>query len=581
MTLPVVDATADEIALLREPAVIGALPTALRQVPDDRDAFYAWRREVMKHRVRWHDAMARATEEQRTHERERCRRDAAYFVLMYGNVFEPRSEDGATDGGFRPFIPYAFQVRMIRAMDHAMKQRGVKADLAISKSRDMGASWICCLWALHGWLFRTPFIVGMVSRKESLVDNEGDMDSLFEKIVSNLERLPQWMMPQGFDWKTHRRKLKIRNPTSRNMINGESTTDNSGRGGRATVRIYDEAAFVPSFLNVWGTGANSTNHRIAVSSESIEQGDDFYRLRTAEARHRPSVLLLNYDLHPDHDDQWLEDIHERFNGDEEKFQREVLRNPHAGFGGFVYPQTREVHVGAFPWRPGMALYVGIDPGFDDETAIVWVAYDPASGRYRLVAAYENNHLPPEFYADLIRGDAPLSLTSGDPRFLYEGNGIYNTRELMAWTKTACLNRKPSIFGDPAGSQRHTGHSFYDGMEKRWSRAEWPMTVQSGWDSDQRHFQGRRTAMMNLLQRLDFDDRPDVQNVLHALRETRFRNKDGRAGGEQKTPDHDQWSHLRTALEYIAVNLTEMQSIRQMDLTPRRISGSRFKQRMAG
>ena len=39
----------------------------------------------------------------------------------------------------------------------------------------------------------------MVSKKEELVDLAGDMDSLFEKIISNMERLPAFLMPDGFE----------------------------------------------------------------------------------------------------------------------------------------------------------------------------------------------------------------------------------------------------------------------------------------------------------------------------------------------------------------------------------------------
>lgn len=573
-------------------AVIRGLPADLATVPENAAEWRVWRRAVTIHRIQHHQRLANnPTPQQIAAETELCRRDAAYFVVMWCNVFEPRSISAGLGGdgwagGFRPFIPYAFQVRMIRTMDEIMTARGAKSDLAISKSRDMGATWVCCIWALHGYLFRPNFKAKLISRKEDLVDLEGDMDSMFMKIVSNMDRLPEFLMPKGFVWsgpKANRMRLRITHPVRGNeaAILGESTGPQSNRGGRSTVVIIDEGAFIPDFYNVWGTAANSTEHRIVISSESLELGDDFYRLQKAEEHERPTVLALDYYLHPEHDDEWLRNMKARFNGDMEKFEREVLRNPHAGFGGFVYPQARDIVPGDYPWEPGMALTIAIDPGWDDETAIVWLAYDPRSARYRLVHAYENRQEVPEFYADVILGQPPMTTEIGQPSFLYRANGIYDTEATMHWTWNTYgryRNARPGIFGDPTGNQRHTGRGFYDLMEARWVQAEWPARIEYGTTNEQRYDQGRRFSLNLLLQKLDVNDTPECRAVLRALQETRMRSVRGGLS-EQRKPEHDQGSHLRTALEYAAVNVSAMQSLSRMDLRPMRVSAARKGQRI--
>jgi hypothetical protein len=75
------------------------------------------------------------------------------------------------------------------------------------------------------------------------VDQLGNPDSLFEKARALLIRLPPWMLPKGFNVKTHCKSMQILNPENRSVITGEAG-DNIGRGGRNTVYVVDEAAFL-------------------------------------------------------------------------------------------------------------------------------------------------------------------------------------------------------------------------------------------------------------------------------------------------------------------------------------------------
>jgi hypothetical protein len=76
-----------------------------------------------------------------------------------------------------------------------------------------------------------------------------------------------------------------------------------------------------------------------------------------------------------------------------------------------------------------------------------------------------------------------------------------------------------------------------------------------WKPDARSYQGRRLAMKNWLTRLDFNGNTRMAaRALEALQKSRWDDDPEKPRqAVQKTAKHDQWSDLRTAGEYIAVN----------------------------
>ncbi len=135
-----------------------------------------------------------------------------------------------------PFITWPGQDPALLAIEALTINGG---DASIDKSRNMGASWMCELPLMHQWLFRTGKSFKLMSRKEELVDNPADPDSLFWKLDYVLEHLPEWMVP-----KKDRSSMRLVNVDGRNVINGESTNKHAARGGRRDVILIDEAAAI-------------------------------------------------------------------------------------------------------------------------------------------------------------------------------------------------------------------------------------------------------------------------------------------------------------------------------------------------
>lgn len=153
----------------------------------------------------------------------------------------------------------------------------MQEDGLVEKSRDTGVTWLCCAYALHGWLFRPAFSAGFGSRKLEMVDRLGDLDSIFEKIRFLLYGLPVWLLPAGYDRRQHDNFTRLVNPQTGGTITGEGG-DNIGRGGRKTVYFVDEAAFIEHADMVERSLMGTTRCRIDVSTPN-GPGNAFARRR--------------------------------------------------------------------------------------------------------------------------------------------------------------------------------------------------------------------------------------------------------------------------------------------------------------
>src|SRR5437868_11405291 len=160
------------------------------------------------------------------HEAElaRCAIDPVYWVNTYLVTYDPRTPDKA--------IPFKLFPRQVQFLQWLTERESKQENGLCEKSRDVGVSFLCAAYALHGFLFKPGYKVGFGSRKLEYVDKLGDLDSIFEKIRFMMRRLPQWMQPNGFKVREHDCFNKLLNPSNGASITGEGG-DEIGRGGRA------------------------------------------------------------------------------------------------------------------------------------------------------------------------------------------------------------------------------------------------------------------------------------------------------------------------------------------------------------
>jgi hypothetical protein len=436
-----------------------------------------------------------------------------------------------------------------------MDSVGSERDGVVSKCRDMGASWTCCLWALHGWLFKSPWTVLFLSRKEDLVESKSS-DSLFWKIEFLIRRLEQhapWMLPAGFSLKNKvlNSDLRLINPVSGAELLGESTNSNAGRGARATAVMIDEAAFVPDFMDVWGGLGASTNHRFAVSSESLQQGPDFYNLgMNNTSPWRPALFEMNWWDNPEHDGEWLEEEKRRYEYRMADFYREIMRDARAGDETFVYPFAKSIVPSPEAnYREMGTLYCSIDPGYQDETAIVWI--QDQGGEFVVLDAYQSRGKDARFYGTIITGQE-------SPEYQYTDEDL----RFMEWSRSlpqSYLKSGVHFYGDVSGHNvtGATYDSFYSILEEEFGiRINKDRMVDNsfvGYRKEARTHKGRREALREMLPSFVFTTSHGSRFALKCLQDNRFPPESGKGVTEQKAAIHDGSSHMTTAFEYFAVH----------------------------
>jgi hypothetical protein len=575
--------------ILLEQPVIDGLPAHLRNVPTEPDEWLTWSKQVTAYREAVRRRCADNKKEQQA-ELELCRRDPCYWMVMYGVVFEPRHLFGQPPRWMRAVL-YPFQVQVVRWIQYVMEQdEAGRGDGVLEKSRDMTVSWTFCLYMAHQWLFADVFVAGVVSRNVNLVDSTGASDTLFYKIRANLAlenqvppdmKLPPWMVPAGLTEENAVQKT-IFHPSKTCIIMGETSTALAGVGGRATMRLNDEAARFMNFDQAWANQNGTTEHRFAVSSadmvspgfrELAEHGKKGVENPYLDA---PSYLRLNWWHHPFHTDEWYANQRARNITQPHWFAREYDIDYYAGAGDNVYPRFMPIQTGDYPFDPTMPgrLFCSIDPGVADPCAMVWIQEDKATGRYRVIKGYETPKSPdPEFVASILVG-IPIS-----------GYGSYDysdpdLQSLMEWTKNL---RKPVIYyGDPAGNARGGDgkRTFYEALadvSKELTNGLNKIAVGTVTADSARTFAVRKRQLSELSPYMDFDHDRGARAFLEALKESRYPERDPNRAYSKEVlePQHDRWSHRRTALEFWAVNMT---AIRRTD-TGRR-SGRRQARRIS-
>ncbi len=157
-----------------------------------------------------------------------------------------------------PMITWPVQDEIVEVFNECIEEG---EDANGDKSRDMGLSWLALFVEDWRFLFKRDQHFGLVSRKESLVDSRGDMDSLFEKVRYIHRMLPWWMRPE-----IRSRYMHLHNLELNSTIAGESTNADVGRGGRKTAYVVDEGAAIPNAEEVESSLSQTTGCQIWIST---------------------------------------------------------------------------------------------------------------------------------------------------------------------------------------------------------------------------------------------------------------------------------------------------------------------------
>ncbi len=209
------------------------------------------------------EALARIRKDQAWHLVKRYYADGNYvdFIESWLTTYDPR----LSAKGLPTTVPLILFPRQREYIDWLQVRVANGEDGVVAKSRDMGISVITLAYAVCEWLFQPGVKLSFGSRKETLVDQKGNPDSLLEKVRMMLRYLPHELLPAGFEERKHAGHLKILNPSNGSSITGEAG-DNIGRGGRSTCYFVDEAAFLERPELIDAALSQNTSSRIDVST---------------------------------------------------------------------------------------------------------------------------------------------------------------------------------------------------------------------------------------------------------------------------------------------------------------------------
>ncbi|ENX03608.1 hypothetical protein F900_00702 [Acinetobacter modestus] len=248
--------------------------------------------EIVKEMTRryYYKAVIEQSESNIQAELEKCKKDPVHWFNHWVWTYDPRG----MAFGLPANLPFVLRPKQVELTVWLAERESTQTGGVIEKSRDEGMSYVILGYFLHHWLFIDGFAAGVGSRKEDLVDKKGDPKTLFHKFRDMLEKLPDWMKPNGFNRREHDNYLRIVNPLNGATLTGEAG-DNIGRGGRTSMYLLDEWGFVQNPEAADAAISQNTNVVIKGSTPN-GVGNRFHQDRFSG---RYSVFTMPWRLNPD------------------------------------------------------------------------------------------------------------------------------------------------------------------------------------------------------------------------------------------------------------------------------------------
>ena len=244
------------------------------------------------------------------------------FINDWMWTFDPRRKDLT----LVPFITFPRQNAFIQWLQERVEGQ---EDGLTEKSRDMGVTYLCCAYSVWAWLFKGDYKISFGSRKEKLVDNLGDSDSILEKIRMIIRGLPTIFMPTYKDNKGQFKMyaeakdaqfMKIINRANGSSITGEAG-DNIGRGGRSSIYFKDESAFYERPEKIDAALSMNSDVKIDISTINLGAlGAPFHMKRFSGTI---PVFTFKWDTDPRKDQAWYDEQTEKYKYSPETVAQEI------------------------------------------------------------------------------------------------------------------------------------------------------------------------------------------------------------------------------------------------------------------
>lgn len=230
-----------------------------------------------------------------------------------------------------PLIPFEKQTELVAFVMSLLNDQECGL---IEKSRDMGATWMCCAISVWLWLYVDGSSVGWGSRKKQYVDEIGDPDSIFEKIRMIIRAVPWYCLPEGLKDIEHLHSMKCINPANGSTITGEIGRS-IGRGGRKSIYFKDESAHYLGAEEIESSLGDNTNVQVDISSVN----GPYTIFQKKRDKKSVRVLVMDWKHHPGKSQAWYDKRKKKaeLEGLEHIFAQEVDRDSSATVEGAMIP----------------------------------------------------------------------------------------------------------------------------------------------------------------------------------------------------------------------------------------------------
>jgi hypothetical protein len=228
---------------------------------------------------------------------EACMTDVLFFCSFALWVYEPRSKHKQ-----KPMIPWSHQEPVILAMDETISEAMETehpVSLTLKKSRAQGGTYCYLAVTMYRALKEPGFTIGLVTRNEALVDSKVDDSAVMFKVAWMLDRLPVWMLPEGYSRSMTDHVIRLPNESG---WSGYAATGDVARGGRTSAFCFDEPGseeFVAANKDykILSSVSHVSNCVFLVSTFGIDSGV-FYEAATDPDN--PRVYDLSWKDNPEH-----------------------------------------------------------------------------------------------------------------------------------------------------------------------------------------------------------------------------------------------------------------------------------------
>jgi hypothetical protein len=241
--------------------------------------------------------------------RRRCEQGPEHLLAEI-TAFSPDQQDEFRFNMFEPSKPWFWQRQLV---DEIMEHNAV----LILKARQLGATWVIsaiCLWYM---LYRPGSYCLLFSYTEAEAKEIiARIWTMYMSLPQALKRHVQVVTPERTEEPSE--WIRVRHPGGRvSRIRALPATKKHGRGANASLIVMDEAAYQDYCKEIYSSSnpavarggkliVNSTAN--GVGNPEREEGNWFYILYATRQQRKLHFRFLPWNLHPERDRQWYEDV---------------------------------------------------------------------------------------------------------------------------------------------------------------------------------------------------------------------------------------------------------------------------------